>query len=132
MRRARQLWTLSISLVIGVTSSHAFAQDTSDADAAAPDTEARPRANTEADTRHNTEEPKEAEKPAAPAPATVAATPTPEPANVVAPVRPKAGDVSVSGYFRGGFGATVQERVGVPGYQDQSVGHTKKVGGRMT
>jgi maltoporin len=128
MRRARHSWGLAVSLVIGVTSSHVFAQDAAASDAPAPDAQDAAHANTQADTRENTEEPKEAEKPAAPAPAAV--VPTAPASEAASPRRPKAGDVSVSGYFRGGFGATVKERVGVPDWQSPSGTHN--VGGRMT
>jgi maltoporin len=62
----------------------------------------------DADTRHNTEEPKAAEQPApvlTPAPAVAAPT-----TETGAPVpKPRFGDLSVTGYFRGGFGASSQK-----------------------
>jgi maltoporin len=95
MQRIVQALGLSGLLVTGFLSAHAFAEEPTDADA-----------------RHNTEEPKEAE-PAAPvlAPSTAAvapAAPVAAPAaSVAAPAaKPKFGDVSTSGYFRGSFGAS--------------------------
>jgi maltoporin len=82
---------------------------------------------TEADTHHNTEEPKQAEQPspvvepsAATGPAAAQAI-APAPATVPPPARPKVGDISVSGYLRGGFGAIIPQETG-----------GMKVGGRMT
>ncbi len=72
MRRA----LLTVALVSSVASTPAFAQEG------------------DADTEHNTQEPKEAQPPAA------AAMPA---------AKPKVGDVSVSGYFRGGFGGSNQK-----------------------
>jgi maltoporin len=91
-----QILGLTGSLVIGFGTTDAFAQDTPDDD-----------------TLHNTEQPKQAEQPApvispdttVPAPATVTA-----PAAAPAPAaRPKFGDVTTSGYLRGGFGASNQK-----------------------
>lgn len=81
MRRA-----LTAAVVLSLAWTRAFAQEGN------------------ADTEHNTEEPKEAAPPApvAPAATTRVANPTPTP-------KPKAGDVSMSGYFRGGFGASNQK-----------------------
>jgi maltoporin len=88
MRRApRSLW-LSL-MVIGVASTPAIAQESPEVDG---------------DSRHNTEQPKEAEQPVpvlTPAPAVVE-----QPAGVAEPAKPKFGDLSISGYFRGGFGAS--------------------------
>lgn len=130
MRRVRQLCALSIALVAFATSTHVFAQPASDADADAspPAAEADDAANAVADPQHNTEEPKEAEKPATPAPA--AARVEPPAAAAATPPKPKAGDVSVSGYLRAGFGGMVKERVELPDYQSGS--GTRNVGGRMT
>jgi maltoporin len=64
-------------------------------------------ANADADTRHNTEEPKEAEQPVpvlTPAPTVVAAPPA-----VAQPAAPKFGDLTTSGYLRGSFGASNQK-----------------------
>src|SRR6185436_20320805 len=76
-------------LVVGIASANAFADEPTD---------------TETDSRHNTEEPKEAEQPVpvlTPAPTVVA------PATVVAqPAAPKFGDLTTSGYLRGSFGAS--------------------------
>jgi maltoporin len=83
-------------LVIGFGSNHAFGQDP-----------------TEDDDRHNTEQPKQAEQPApvispdttVPAPAATVTAPAPAPAVA----KPKFGDVTASGYLRGGFGASNQK-----------------------
>src|SRR4051812_30934015 len=63
---------------------------------------------TEADTQHNTEEPKEAEKGP---PLTKPSSGTAERGlSLAAPTgRPKVGDITTSGYFRGGFGASNQK-----------------------
>jgi maltoporin len=92
MRRRPQLLGLSALLVTGILSMSAFAQGLTDA---------------EEDPRQSTQKPKEAEQPTAVLPA----EPVPPPAApvVVAPPRPKFGDVSVSGYFRGNFGARNQQ-----------------------
>jgi maltoporin len=83
-------------LVTGFLSTQALAEEPTDADA---------QPNTEADTQHNTQEPKEAEQ-AAPVVPTAAVVPA---TAVVAPAaKPKVGDLSLSGYFRGGFGASDQ------------------------
>ena len=86
MRRAFKVLGFS-GLVTVMLSGHAFADE--------PDTEADP--------RHNTEEPKEAEN----------ASPIIRPTEAAAPMapiaRPKFGDFAVSGYFRGGFGASNQK-----------------------
>jgi len=91
--------------VAGLQSSHAFAQEPNDDDE---------------DPQHNTEQPKQAEEPAAVLPAakpaeatTQAAEPAPaaEPAEAApAPVaKPKFGDTAISGYLRGSFGASNQK-----------------------
>jgi maltoporin len=88
MRRVLQLLGLSGLLVTGFVSTHAFAQEPSDAEQPA-------------------EEPK-AEQPQAAPVAPVAVAPA---AAAVAPAaQPKVGDYSVHGYFRGGFGANVREK----------------------
>jgi maltoporin len=84
-------------------STHAFAQEPSDDDV-------------DPDARHGAEQTKEAEKPAAtsaaatsataPAAAPVAVTPAEEAAPAMA--KPKFGDTTTSGYFRGGFGGSNQ------------------------
>src|SRR5204863_2386004 len=81
MRRTLQLLGLSGLFATGLPSLAAFAQESTDADA-----------------QHNTEEPKAAEQPAP--------VLTPAPAVVVSPPKPKFGDLSVTGYLRGGFGAS--------------------------
>jgi maltoporin len=61
-------------------------------------------ADADNDTRHNTEEPKAAEQPPPVlTPAPVVAAP------IAPPAGPKFGDLSVTGYFRGGFGASSQK-----------------------
>jgi maltoporin len=101
MRRAFQVLGLSGLLVTGLASTQAFGKDLDE--------------GTEADTHHNTEEPKEAEQPAPviePSAATGTTTDTAmAPASAPVPfiARPKFGDVTVSGYFRGGFGASNQK-----------------------
>jgi len=97
MRRALRSLGLSALLVTGVLSTHARAEERTEP--------------TDADARHNTEEPKQAEQPA---PVLTPAEPAVAPAAAVAPgvppvVRPKVGDLSVTGYFRGGFGASNQK-----------------------
>ena len=97
MRRAPEWLGLCGLLLTGFVSTSAFAGEPEDADA---------------DTHHNTDEPKEAEQPApviepsaaTRPPAEAAIAPAPEPAPPVA--KPKFGDISVSGYLRGGFGAS--------------------------
>jgi maltoporin len=110
--------------------THAFAQDETDDDNAK---------NTQADTHHNTEEPKEAEEPA-PVHQPTAETKTPPPGPVVSAqptalptAKPKVGDLSISGYLRGGFGAVIQQTipaVGMP--MDANYMAPQTVGGRMT
>ncbi|HZL16763.1 MAG TPA: carbohydrate porin [Polyangia bacterium] len=90
----------------GLASSWAFAQEPADTGDA--------QRGLQADTHHNTDEPKEAEQPAPviePAAATEAPSPVAiSPASVAIPpaAKPKFGDLSVSGYLRGGFGASNQ------------------------
>ena len=90
--RVLQLLGLSGVLAASFLSSNAFAGKASDAaPAPAP--------------QHNTEEPKIAEQSAGVSPTAAAAT-----LAAAAPVvKPKIGDVSVSGYLRGGFGASNQK-----------------------
>jgi maltoporin len=90
--RVLQLLGLSGVLTASFLSSNAFAGKASDAaPAPAP--------------QHNTEEPKIAEQSAGVSPTAAAAT-----VAAAAPVvKPKIGDVSVSGYLRGGFGASNQK-----------------------
>jgi len=85
MRRVLQLLGLSGFLVTGFVSTTAFAQEPTDTEAQPP-----------------TEEPK-AEKPEPVAAATVVA---PVPADVAPAAKPKVGDLSTHGYFRGGFGGS--------------------------
>jgi maltoporin len=92
MRRRLQLLGLSGLLATASLSTRAFAQELTDA---------------EEDPRQSTQKPKEAEQPTAVLPAEPVPPPT---APVVAPApKPKFGDVAVSGYFRGSFGASNQQ-----------------------
>jgi len=94
-------------LLTAVLSGPAFAQEAADTDGDAQhdtDADAQPTPNTETrkeeDGPHNSEEPKEVEQPAPVLPAAPAS-------EVAAPVaKPKFGDLSTSGYFRGGYGAS--------------------------
>lgn len=107
MRRVLQLSGLSGFLVMGFLSTHAFAEETTEADA-------QPTKETAAE-----EEPAAAEPAAAApaanatvvAPAAVVATPAAKP-EVAKPavVKPAVGDLSVHGYFRGGFGGNLHEK----------------------
>jgi maltoporin len=89
MRRRLQLLGLSVLLQAGVLSTSGLAHGLAEA---------------EEDPRQSTQKPKEAEEPTAVLPA----EPVPSPAATVGAPRlsPKFGDVSVSGYFRGNFGAS--------------------------
>ncbi|MEO7032487.1 MAG: carbohydrate porin [Polyangiaceae bacterium] len=97
MRRVHQLLGLSGLFVMGLVSTRAFAQPADD--------------DVDPDARPDTTAPKDAH--AAPAPA--AATPAPEAAatpaeDAAAPAaKPKFGDLTTSGYFRGGFGGSSQK-----------------------
>jgi len=98
MRRVHLLGLLAI-LSTGVVSGRASAQQPND---------------DEEDTPHNTEEPKQAEQPAAKLPAEEAPAPAAKPAEQTepvaeAPAKPKFGDTTISGYLRGGFGASSQK-----------------------
>ncbi|HVV52855.1 MAG TPA: carbohydrate porin [Polyangia bacterium] len=103
----RALRTLGLSaLLLVAASSRAAAQEPRGGDGTH---------DTEADTHHNTEEPKAAEQPA-PVLEPSASTATAPPAALAAPpaavppaAGPKLGDVSITGYFRGGFGASNQK-----------------------
>jgi maltoporin len=89
MRRALRLLGLSGFLATGFLSTRAFAEESTDADAQQPTEEAR--ANQRA--------------PIAPATAVIAPA-----VSIAAPTaKPKFGDISASGYFRGGFGASNQK-----------------------
>jgi len=89
MRRGLQLAGLSGLLVTGFVSTHAFAQEPTNADPQQP-----------------AEEPKTEQ----PAPEAPVATVTPD-ATVAAPVvKPKVGDLTTHGYFRGGFGANINQK----------------------
>ncbi|MEO8902096.1 MAG: carbohydrate porin [Polyangiaceae bacterium] len=97
MRRVHQLLGLSGLFVMGLVSTRAFAQPVDD--------------DVDPDARPDTTAPKDAH--AAPAPAAATAAPAPEAATPVedtaAPAaRPKFGDLTTSGYFRGGFGGSSQ------------------------
>jgi maltoporin len=102
--RTVQICGFSGLLAIGFLPARAFAEEPAETTGAH---------DTAADSRHNTEEPKEAEKPAPVIEPTGVAAEPPAPAVPVAPaapsvppvVKPKFGDLSTSGYFRGAFGA---------------------------
>jgi len=87
MRRILKVTGLTAFLVLGVLSTRAFAQDPEGAE-----------------NRNDTEAPKEA----VPPPAVIPAEP-PAAVNGAPPAKAKVGDVSLSGYFRGGFGASSQK-----------------------
>ena len=90
MQRVLQLIGLSGLLVTGLVSTQAFAAETTDADDQQP-----------------TEEPKAGQ----PAPVAPAATEVAPVSAAIAPAaKPKIGDMTVQGYFRGGFGANVQQK----------------------
>ena len=97
--RQVQLFALLAVLAAAFVSNHAFAQN--------------PTGDEEDEAQHNTEEPKEAVKAAeapdakASAPAVEPVTPAVEPA--ASPAKPKFGDTTISGYLRGGFGASNQK-----------------------
>ncbi len=92
MRRVLQLTGMTGLLVLGVPSMRAVAQEP---------------AGDDSEHSTGTEQPTEAAPPAAMPPAPTAwAGATPNPATAT---RPKVGDVSMSGYFRGGFGASNQK-----------------------
>lgn len=92
MRRALQSSTVLAFLVIGFASNHALAQDDSDGEAPAAQPEAAAAAA-----------PAPAAEPAAPAAPEHVAPPAD------APPKPKFGDTTTHGYFRGGFGASNQK-----------------------
>jgi maltoporin len=92
MRRRLHSLALTGLLLAAAPATHAFAQDVTDV---------------EEDPRQNTQKPKQAEEPTAVLPA---APPVPPAIAAVATTpKPKFGDTSVSGYFRGGFGASDQK-----------------------
>src|SRR4029078_2942283 len=85
----RVLRSVALSgLVVGIASANAFADEPTD---------------TETDSRHNTEQPREAEQPVA------VLTPEPTVVEPGAPAGPKFGDLTTSGYLRGSFGASNQK-----------------------
>jgi len=86
MRRALQVLGLSGVLTIGFVSTRAFAQKPKDES-----------------TQRNTDEPKVPEPPATALPAATSD------ASAAPVAKPKIGDTSVSGYLRGGFGASNQK-----------------------
>jgi maltoporin len=98
MRRVEQLLGLSGLFVMGLVSTHAYAQTADD--------------DVDPDARHGTAVANDAAPAAAPAatttPAPAAAAPVEEAAPEAAH-KPKAGDVTTSGYFRGGFGGSSQK-----------------------
>jgi len=92
MRRARQSLALSGLLAIGFVSTRALAEE--------------PGLDDEADPRRNTEAPKQAEE--QPVPVLSPATPVVPPGSPIVPPapKPKFGDLTTSGYWRGSFGAS--------------------------
>src|SRR5438876_6075675 len=90
MQRALKVLGLSGLLAAGFGSARAFAEVPADADP-----------------QQNTEQPKQAEGPGPLAPAPT--VPPPDAAALASPAKPKFGDMSTSGYFRGGFGASNQK-----------------------
>jgi maltoporin len=110
-------------LLVTSVAARAVAQDVGED--VAPDTQTDP--------RHNTEQPKEAEHPAPIHEATGQSEPTavqpvaPPPPTTLPVARPKVGDLSITGYFRGGFGGIVQESAPATASFPAA-----KVGGRMT
>jgi maltoporin len=92
MRRVLQLSGLSGLLVTVFVSTHAFAQETADADDQQPAEGAK------------------AEQPAPVAPAATVVAPAGNPIAKPAVAKPAVGDFSVHGYFRGGLGGNVSER----------------------
>lgn len=106
MRRIPQTLGLSGLLLSVLLSSPAFGQESDDTQAE-PDAQSEPAANAPANTAPaeppETEKPKEAEAPAPVLPAApVSEGATPKP-------KPKFGDLSTSGYFRGGYGASINK-----------------------
>src|SRR3954463_10290975 len=92
MQTRPRLFGLSGLLLAGLLSMPAFAQGLPEA---------------EEDPRQSTQKPKEAEEPTVVLPAEP--VPSPTVPVVVAPPKPKFGDLAVSGYFRGSFGASNQK-----------------------
>jgi maltoporin len=130
MRRALQGLGLAGLLTIGFASTRALAEEPTEADA---------QQGTEADTHHNTTEPKQAVQPAPVIePSAATGTPTgqaiaPAPTTLPAPAPPKVGNITVTGYLRGGFGGLVHEvgpAQGNPG--DPMYLPPEYVGGRQT
>jgi maltoporin len=129
MRRALQGLGLAGLLAIGFASTRAMAAEPTESDV---------QQGTEADTSHNTTQPKQAEQPA-PVIEPSAATRSPDAqaiapasATLEPPAKPKVGNITVTGYFRGGFGAIVPETapaVNNPG--DPNFIPMQRVGGRM-
>ena len=97
MRRRVRSVGLSGLFVMGLVSTSAFGQQPADDDV-------------DPDARHPSEDSKEAPKPAAVAPVAAApvAAPVPAPEAEAPTAKPKLGDTSTSGYFRGGFGGSNQ------------------------
>jgi maltoporin len=90
MQRALKVLGLSGLLAAGFGSAPAFAEVRADADS-----------------QQNTEQAKQAEEPGPLA--QQPAAPPPAAATLTSPGKPKFGDMSTSGYFRGGFGASSQK-----------------------
>lgn len=97
----------------------------------APQAETAPQADSPSPQPSDKEQPSASEKPETP-PATAPAPPAAEP-ELKGEKKPKVGDVTISGYFRGGFGATVHQKA--PDTFDQSTMMPvpgSHVGGRMS
>ncbi len=129
MGRALQIWGLSGLFIVGVA-SRAFAVEPTEDDSTH---------DTQVDSHHNTEQPKLGEQPVPviePGAATgtpVAAAIAPPSATIPPAAKPKVGDLSITGYFRGGFGAVVQETNPAKGVSgDPMYMPPVTVGGRMT
>lgn len=105
MRRVRQRWGLCGFLALGFLSTHALAQGPIDTDTSAPEPTLEPEGEEPvpaAEAAETAAPTTEATKPAAEAVKPAADVDTPA-------AKPKVGDISVSGYFRGGFGASNQK-----------------------
>jgi len=92
----RVLLSLPACLTL-IVSAHAFAQNPADPDARRPE-------------EQSTDQPVPVVTPDAAAAASTPATEVPAVAMAAAPAKPKLGDVSVHGYFRGGIGGNYREK----------------------
>jgi len=133
MRRAPSKLVLALSgaLLTGFSATHAFAEDAAD-DQAQPAADAAPEQKKTED-RVPPEAASQTGKPAE-APATAPSAPAAE-EGAKAASKPKVGDTTVTGYFRGGFGAAIHRKG--PDVNDPNTGQPipnsgPHVGGRMT